>query len=533
MNKNKATQNREYSHGCPNDVEMVKCPRCNHIIPKLNLELHQATVCGNHLRRSGSGRGAVSERPLQHQEATSQSHSQSRVESPLQSHSADSGGSFTVSSPPRSRARLSRDHRGRHSSNGHEQQHLGRRVDSSSTGRLKNDEDYQAQDDSEDDEDYVDEDEDDRSDAMEEDHQRGASVGRNSRESMNDAGQNEEIINLIDDDEDDDDDVVEAEWVCPRCTLLNPLNSHSCEVCHYSNVAQGTSARNNSAHANPDGVRNPDATRRERLINPSGFPTHSQQRFMMMELERQMAASASASAAQRGNYNNDNSNNNNPNGNGSGSMMRTVGGSALLGSAIGAISGLSRNRSFFESAMEGAVAGAVGGAISHRMSSPPTNNRNNNNTNENPNLSALGQSYRMRSGPGYRMVTVTRGTGAIPGMPMPMSPGMLTFMAGGGGDNGIDGMDYEGLLEAFGDGSENRGTDMGIIRSLPTIEIKDVERELPPDHRQCCICLDDFEKGRKRKTLPCLHGFHEECIDRWLKSSRNCPVCKFDLQGSS
>ena len=97
----------------------------------------------------------------------------------------------------------------------------------------------------------------------------------------------------------------------------------------------------------------------------------------------------------------------------------------------------------------------------------------------------------------------------------------------------IDGMDYESLLEAFGDGTENRGTDMGVIRSLPSVTLTDVERELPEDHRECSICLERFQNGEKRKTLPCLHGFHEECIDKWLKGSRTCPVCKFDVQGSS
>jgi hypothetical protein len=136
----------------------------------------------------------------------------------------------------------------------------------------------------------------------------------------------------------------------------------------------------------------------------------------------------------------------------------------------------------------------------------------------------MGRTYRVQSGNGIRVVTIGIGGGV---------PGMHGTLPGMPGSSAVDGMDYERLLEVFGDGTENRGTDLGVIRSLPTITINELEKELPLDHRQCSICLEDFEHGQKRKTLQCLHGFHDVCIDKWLKTSRNCPVCKFDVQGSS
>ncbi|GFH57246.1 E3 ubiquitin-protein ligase Arkadia [Chaetoceros tenuissimus] len=80
--------------------------------------------------------------------------------------------------------------------------------------------------------------------------------------------------------------------------------------------------------------------------------------------------------------------------------------------------------------------------------------------------------------------------------------------------------------------SESRSTDPEVIRSLPSFTIKDVEKEVPTDRRQCCICLGDFENGQRRKTLQYGHGFHEECIDPWLNESRKCPLCKSDVEGS-
>ncbi len=53
----------------------------------------------------------------------------------------------------------------------------------------------------------------------------------------------------------------------------------------------------------------------------------------------------------------------------------------------------------------------------------------------------------------------------------------------------------------------------------------------PPDPNlgRCAICLCDFEPGDASRRLPCLHMFHKDCIDDWLKQHRDCPVCKTDI----
>lgn len=43
----------------------------------------------------------------------------------------------------------------------------------------------------------------------------------------------------------------------------------------------------------------------------------------------------------------------------------------------------------------------------------------------------------------------------------------------------------------------------------------------------CSICLDDIEKDIE--FLPCIHGFHKECIDGWIKEKPECPVCKVPI----
>ena len=41
----------------------------------------------------------------------------------------------------------------------------------------------------------------------------------------------------------------------------------------------------------------------------------------------------------------------------------------------------------------------------------------------------------------------------------------------------------------------------------------------------CLICIMEFEEGEELRALPCLHTYHCECIDDWLKQHRSCPIC--------
>lgn len=82
----------------------------------------------------------------------------------------------------------------------------------------------------------------------------------------------------------------------------------------------------------------------------------------------------------------------------------------------------------------------------------------------------------------------------------------------------------------FGNASKNRGADIKTINSLPYFTIVDVEGQLPPDRRSCSICLEDYCVGEARKTLPCMHGFHKGCADKWLGMNGWCPICKHQIK---
>lgn len=45
---------------------------------------------------------------------------------------------------------------------------------------------------------------------------------------------------------------------------------------------------------------------------------------------------------------------------------------------------------------------------------------------------------------------------------------------------------------------------------------------------ECSICMEPMAPGAVIKTLPCLHCFHRECIDRWLLMPGAVPRCPID-----
>lgn len=47
------------------------------------------------------------------------------------------------------------------------------------------------------------------------------------------------------------------------------------------------------------------------------------------------------------------------------------------------------------------------------------------------------------------------------------------------------------------------------------------------DALTCAICLTDFKVGDQVRVLPeCFHVFHVPCVDVWLFSHPNCPLCR-------
>ena len=46
---------------------------------------------------------------------------------------------------------------------------------------------------------------------------------------------------------------------------------------------------------------------------------------------------------------------------------------------------------------------------------------------------------------------------------------------------------------------------------------------------RCSICYDYIRSFQIIRTLYCQHHFHQKCIDKWLESKTNCPICRLGI----
>ncbi|XP_005161046.1 E3 ubiquitin-protein ligase ARK2C isoform X2 [Danio rerio] len=63
------------------------------------------------------------------------------------------------------------------------------------------------------------------------------------------------------------------------------------------------------------------------------------------------------------------------------------------------------------------------------------------------------------------------------------------------------------------------------------LDLKFCENDEESDvDEKCTICLSMLEDGEDVRRLPCMHLFHQACVDQWLATSRKCPICRVDIQ---
>lgn len=77
------------------------------------------------------------------------------------------------------------------------------------------------------------------------------------------------------------------------------------------------------------------------------------------------------------------------------------------------------------------------------------------------------------------------------------------------------------------DTADSHGLKKRALRQIP-VAVYGSEMEISAT--ECPICLGEFVEGERVRVLPkCNHGFHVNCIDRWLLSHSSCPNCRHSL----
>lgn len=72
-----------------------------------------------------------------------------------------------------------------------------------------------------------------------------------------------------------------------------------------------------------------------------------------------------------------------------------------------------------------------------------------------------------------------------------------------------------------------------LVSFIPVFTVKENNKSKEGNNNKCAICISDFEVGEKKSTLPCMHCFHYNCIEKWIKRQKCCPICKFDISFES
>ena len=69
------------------------------------------------------------------------------------------------------------------------------------------------------------------------------------------------------------------------------------------------------------------------------------------------------------------------------------------------------------------------------------------------------------------------------------------------------------------------------MRTITAEQINQNKDNEDEGFRKCMVCLVEYSEGEDLRTMPCMHFFHKECIDKWLlERGSTCPICKFNIK---
>jgi len=91
--------------------------------------------------------------------------------------------------------------------------------------------------------------------------------------------------------------------------------------------------------------------------------------------------------------------------------------------------------------------------------------------------------------------------------------------------------DINGLDDGHGQqlNVESLSAITAVSERLPTREITEDQAQSGQSGK-CMICMSAYAAGDVVKTLPCIHFYHEKCVDAWFGTGHStCPECRHSI----
>ncbi|XP_024532730.1 RING-H2 finger protein ATL72 [Selaginella moellendorffii] len=78
--------------------------------------------------------------------------------------------------------------------------------------------------------------------------------------------------------------------------------------------------------------------------------------------------------------------------------------------------------------------------------------------------------------------------------------------------------------------AQQEDADSRALRPIQMVQFGNMGSSRGGSSGECMICLSEFHSSEKIGMLPdCGHGFHRPCIEMWLFTHSNCPICRHSL----